>query len=233
MIYLLEDDAGIRELVLYALRAQGFEAEGFEAPADFWQAMQTGEQPELLLLDEMLPGEDGLSVLRRLRADYDTKNLPIILATAKNTEYDRVIGLDSGADDFISKPFGVLELVARVRAVLRRSHEAGAKSAYRVGTLYVCPERHLVQAAGQDVALTNKEYRILCLLLEREGMVLTRGTLMDRVWGCEMDRENRTLDVHIRTLRAKLGSAGRYIQTVRGVGYKLQPPQDAGAASNQ
>ena len=220
MIYLLEDDAGIRELVLYALRSQDYEAEGFGTPPEFWRAMQQC-RPELVLLDVMLPLEDGLSVLRKLRANFETKNLPVILVTAKNTGYDKVIGLDSGADDFISKPFGVLELVARVRAVLRRTQSGGKQASYQVGVLYVCPERHVVQVHGEAVTLTNKEFRILCLLLEHEGTVLSRSALMDRVWGCEMDRENRTLDVHIRTLRAKLGEAGRYIETVRGIGYKL------------
>jgi two-component system alkaline phosphatase synthesis response regulator PhoP len=220
MIYLLEDDDSIRKLVVYGLESQGYEAKGFPLPSLFWKAMEKA-QPELVLLDIMLPEEDGLSVLQKLRASSATKKLPVIILTAKNAEYDRVIGLDSGADDFISKPFGMLELVARVRAVLRRSETGTGATEYRIGGLYVCPEKHVVQADGADVALTYKEFELLCLLLENRGIVLTRNTIMDKVWGFEFERENRTLDVHIRTLRAKLGEAGNCIETVRGVGYKI------------
>lgn len=221
LIYLLEDDDSIRKLVIYALNSQGYEAKGFERPAEFWKAMGQA-QPDLVLLDIMLPEEDGLTILQKLRAAAGTKKLPVIMLTAKNTEYDRVVGLDSGADDFISKPFGMMELVARVRAVLRRTEPASSSTEYQVGPLYVSPERHIVKVNGQDVTLTYKEFEILCLLLENEGVVLTRSVLMDRIWGCEFERENRTLDVHIRTLRAKLGEAGSCIETVRGVGYKLE-----------
>lgn len=221
MIYLLEDDDSIRKLVIYGLESQGYEAEGFEAPSAFWKAMNN-RLPELILLDIMLPEEDGLSILQKLRSASATKKLPIIMLTAKNTEYDRVIGLDKGADDFISKPFGMMELVARVRAVLRRTEPSTASTEYQIGPLYVSPERHIVRVNGKDVTLTYKEFEILCLMLENEGVVLTRSVLMDRIWGCEFERENRTLDVHIRTLRAKLGEAGGYIETVRGVGYKFE-----------
>ncbi|MCI5993260.1 MAG: response regulator transcription factor [Clostridiales bacterium] len=221
MIYLLEDDDSIRKLVVYGLQSQGYEALGFSLPSEFWKAMEQ-QLPELVLLDIMLPEEDGLHILQRLRAASATKRLPIIMLTAKNAEYDRVIGLDNGADDFISKPFGMLELVARVRAVLRRSGPTDSAAAeYRIGCLYVCPARHIVQVNGENVTLTHKEFELLCLLLENRGIVLTRDTLMDRVWGFEFERENRTLDVHIRTLRVKLGEAGSYIETVRGVGYKI------------
>lgn len=221
MIYLLEDDDSIRKLVVYGLQSQGYEAKGFEVPSKFWKAV--GEQtPELVLLDIMLPEEDGLSVLHKLRSASATKKVPVIMLTAKNTEYDRVIGLDNGADDFISKPFGMMELVARVRAVLRRTEPMMTCTEYRVGTLYVSPERHIVKVDGKDVTLTYKEFEILSLLLENAGVVLTRNVLMDRIWGCEFERENRTLDVHIRTLRAKLGEAGNCIETVRGVGYKIE-----------
>ena len=221
MIYLLEDDDSIRKLVIYGLESQGYEAQGFELPSLFWKAM--GKQlPELILLDIMLPEEDGLTILQKLRSASATKKIPVIMLTAKNTEYDRVIGLDNGADDFVSKPFGMMELVARVRAVLRRTEPASSSTEYQVGPLYVSPERHVVKVNGQDVTLTYKEFEILCLLLENEGVVLTRSVLMDRIWGCEFERENRTLDVHIRTLRAKLGEAGSCIETVRGVGYKLE-----------
>lgn len=221
MIYLLEDDDSIRKLVIYGLESQGYEAQGFELPSLFWKA--TGKQlPELILLDIMLPEEDGLTILQKLRSASATKKIPVIMLTAKNTEYDRVIGLDNGADDFVSKPFGMMELVARVRAVLRRTEPASSSTEYQVGPLYVSPERHIVKVNGQDVTLTYKEFEILCLLLENEGVVLTRSVLMDRIWGCEFERENRTLDVHIRTLRAKLGEVGSCIETVRGVGYKLE-----------
>lgn len=220
MIYLLEDDDSIRKLIVYGLQSQGYEAAGFSLPSEFWKAMEQ-QLPELVLLDIMLPEEDGLHILQRLRAASATRRLPIIILTAKNAEYDCVIGLDNGADDFISKPFGMLELVARVRAVLRRAAPAGVTEEYRIGCLYVCPARHIVQVNGENVTLTHKEFELLCLLLENRGIVLTRDTLMDRIWGFEFERENRTLDVHIRTLRVKLGEAGSYIETVRGIGYKI------------
>lgn len=221
MIYLLEDDDAIRKLVVYGLQSQGYEAAGFPLPSEFWKAMER-QLPELVLLDIMLPEEDGLHILQRLRASSATRKLPVIMLTAKNAEYDRVIGLDNGADDFISKPFGMLELVARVRAVLRRAEPAvNTETEYRIGCLYVCPARHIVQVGSESVTLTHKEFELLCLLLENRGLVLTRDTLMDRIWGFDFERENRTLDVHIRTLRVKLGQAGSYIETVRGVGYKI------------
>ena len=177
--------------------------------------------PDLVLLDISLPEEDGLSVLKKLRMAPQTRKLPVVMLTAKNTEYDRVIGLDNGADDFVSKPFGMMELMARVRAVLRRTVPEEQNREYQVGKLYVCPARHTVSVNGEEVTLTYKEFQILCLLLENQGMVFSRNALMDQVWGMEIDRENRTLDVHIRTLRSKLGDAGAYIETVRGVGYKI------------
>ncbi len=222
MIYLLEDDDSIRKLVVYTLQSQGYEAEGFARPSAFWRAMDT-RMPELVLLDIMLPEEDGLSILRRLRTSVATKSLPVIMLTAKNTEYDRVIGLDNGADDFISKPFGMMELVARVRALLRRMLPQQAETRdYTLGELYVCPEKHIVRVSGKDVALTYKEFELLCLLLENRGIVLTRDVIMDRIWDSDFDGENRTVDVHVRTLRSKLGAAGAYIETVRGVGYRME-----------
>lgn len=220
LIYLLEDDDSIRKLVIYALNSQGYEAKGFERPAEFWKAMGQA-QPDLILLDIMLPEEDGLTILQKLRAAAGTKKLPVIMLTAKNTEYDRVVGLDSGADDFISKPFGMMELVARVRAVLRRTESREENSDYQLGELFVSPKRHVVKVDGEEVSLTNKEFELLCLLLEHQGMAMTRDAIMDGVWGQEFSRENRTLDVHVRTLRTKLGPAGHYIETVRGVGYKM------------
>lgn len=219
MIYLLEDDESIRKLVVYALESQGFRAEGFDTPERFWAAM--GQIPELVLLDIMLPGESGMSILKRLRENTATATLPVIMLTAKNTEYDRVEGLDAGADDYISKPFGMMELMARIRAVLRRAEHKPMSAEYRFGVLYVCPERHEVKAEDIPVSLTYKEFMLLQLLIEHRGLVMTREVLLDRIWGLGAERENRTLDVHIRTLRAKLGKAGSYIQTVRGVGYRF------------
>ena len=179
-IYLLEDDDSIRKLVIYALGSQGYEAQGFDRPSDFWSAME-GPQPALILLDIMLPEEDGLSILQKLRASAATKRIPVIMLTAKNTEYDRVVGLDSGADDFISKPFGMMELVARVRAVLRRTEQKPETEDYQVGDLFVSPQRHVVRVAGEEVPLTNKEFELLCLLLEHQGMAMTRDAIMDGV----------------------------------------------------
>ena len=218
MIYLLEDEDSIRKLVVYALESQGYQAEGFEAPGLFWQAMER-QKPEMVLLDLMLPEQDGISVLKQIHRDYGA--LPVIVLTARNTEYDRVLGLDSGADDYISKPFGMMELVARVRAVLRRTGSGESLTVLTAGELSLFPERHEVQVGGSRVALTYKEYRLLSLLLENRGNVMTREILMEKVWGLEAERENRTLDVHIRTLRAKLGPAGKYIETIRGVGYRV------------
>ena len=221
MIYLLEDDDSIRKLVVYTLESQGYKAEGFARPSAFWRALDVNT-PELILLDIMLPEEDGLSILRRLRDSGSTKNVPVIMLTAKNTEYDRVIGLDNGADDFISKPFGMMELVARVRAVLRRIQPVVDTAAdFAIGELYVCPAKHIVTVAGEDVSLTHKEFELLCLLLDNRGRVLTREVIMDKIWDSDFDRENRTVDVHVRTLRSKLGDAGSCIETVRGVGYKI------------
>ena len=221
MIYLVEDDASIRELVIYALNNSGFEAQGFDAPSAFWRAMAQ-QVPSMILLDIMLPEEDGLSVLGKLRGSALWRELPVVMLTAKNAEYDRVVGLDAGADDYISKPFGMMELLARVRALLRRTG-APAASDHTVGELYVCRDKHIVRVSGQDVPLTNKEFSLLCLLLEHSGAALTRDRIMDSVWGSGFDGENRTVDVHVRTLRAKLGAAGAYIETVRGVGYRFSP----------
>ena len=220
MIFLLEDDESIRKLVVYALQSQGFEAEGFAEPTAFWEKMKESS-PELLLLDIMLPGEDGITILKRLRSDPATARLPVIMLTAKNAEFDRVEGLDTGADDYITKPFGMMELIARIRAVLRRADPAPAKEGYRFGILSVQPLRHEVRVRDHPIELTQKEFRLLCLLCENAGIVLTRSVLMDRIWGMEAEYENRTLDVHIRTLRSKLGDAGKMIETVRGIGYRL------------
>ena len=223
MIYLLEDDSGIRSLVLYALNNSGLPAEGFETPSEFYEAL--GKQmPELLLLDIMLPEEDGLSILRKLRSSPATKKLPIIMLTAKGTEYDKVAGLDSGADDYVTKPFGAMELISRVRALLRRS--APSEDILTAGTISVMPERHEVTADGVPVTLTLKEFELLLLLLRNRGRVYSREELLRQIWGYDFTGESRTVDVHIRTLRAKLGSCGELIQTVRGVGYRIGADND-------
>ncbi len=220
MIYLVEDDASIRELVVYALSNSGFEAKGFDTPSAFWQAMAKAT-PAMVLLDIMLPEEDGLLILKKLRADPRTQRTPVIMLTAKGSEYDKVIGLEAGADDYIPKPFGMMELIARVKALLRRASDAPAPETYQVGCLTVCPQRHLVEVEGAPVTLTLKEYELLCMLLKNRNMVLTRDRLLNQIWGYSFDGENRTVDVHIRTLRQKLGKAGDLIETVRGVGYKI------------
>lgn len=220
MIYFLEDDESIRELVLYTLQSAGMESEGFARPSAFWAALEH-RMPSLLLLDIMLPEEDGLSILRKLRTSALTRKLPVMMLTAKNTEYDAVIGLDSGADDYVQKPFRMMELLSRVRALLRRSEPNGEETAYHLGELYVSPQKHLVEVASVPVILTLKEFEILCLLLENQNMVLSRDRLLDRLWGEGLARESRTVDVHMRTLRQKLGIAGTYIETVRGMGYKI------------
>ena len=220
MIYLVEDDASIRELVVYALNNSGFEAHGFDTPSAFWSAM-TKEVPTMVLLDIMLPEEDGLQILKKLRADPRTQRIPVIMLTAKGSEYDKVIGLEAGADDYIPKPFGMMELIARVKALLRRASDAPAPETYQVGRLTVCPQRHLVEVDGAAVTLTLKEYELLCMLLKNRNMVLTRDRLLNQIWGYSFDGENRTVDVHIRTLRQKLGPAGDLIETVRGVGYRI------------
>ena len=217
MIYLLEDDDSIRDLVMYTLSTQGMEVRGFDRPSEFWDAMT--ELPSLVLLDIMLPEEDGLSILKKLRSAPRTARLPVIMLTAKGTEYDKVLGLDAGADDYVSKPFGMMELLSRIRALLRRT--AAETDSYTCGMLAVDAGRHTVTVEGQDVALTQKEFEVLCLLLKNRGQVLSRDRLIGEVWGYSFAGESRTVDVHIRTLRQKLGEAGGYIETVRGYGYKI------------
>lgn len=219
LIYLVEDDNSIRELVAYTLQSAGFQAEGFEKPSAFWHTL--GQNiPDLVLLDLMLPEEDGISILKKLRNDPKTEALPIILLTAKGSEYDKVLGLESGADDYIAKPFGMMELLARVKALLRRA-EKKTVADFVMGSLSVSKSRHEVKVGQQEVVLTLKEFELLCLLLENRGRVLSRDQLLNSIWGYGFDGENRTVDVHIRTLRQKLGSYGEYIETVRGVGYKI------------
>ena len=220
MIYLVEDDENIRELVIYTLNSQGLEAEGFSRPSQFWKAMEV-TTPSLVLLDIMLPEEDGLSILKKLRSSQETGKLPVIMLTAKGSEYDTVMGLDSGADDYIPKPFRMMELISRVRALLRRTEGQKKPQEYILGELTVSPARHVVRVDGKEVTLTLKEFELLCLLLSKQETVFSRSQLLDRIWGYEFDGESRTIDVHVRTLRQKLGSAGKYIKTVRGIGYKI------------
>lgn len=224
MIYFIEDDNSIRELVVYTLSGANMEVQGFSQPSEFWAAMEV-MQPDLILLDIMLPEEDGLSILRKIRSNARTARIPVMMLTARSAEYDKVIGLDLGADDYLPKPFGVMELIARVRALLRRTAPEEPLSdaeEYRLGVLFVSPARHIVQVENADVALTYKEFEMLCLLLRNRGLVLTREQFLDKVWGYAFYGENRTIDVHIRTLRQKLGAAGHYIRTVRGIGYKIE-----------
>ncbi len=223
MIYILEDDDGIRNLVGYTLNHSGFEAESFGLPSEFWKAVRN-RTPELVVLDIMLPQEDGLTVLKKLRAEPKTLSVPVILLTAKGAEYDKIVGLDGGADDYVTKPFGVMELMARIRALLRRAgdrREQGTEDILRTDRLYVNSAEHIVRADGRQVALTMKEFDLLCMLLRNRGLVLGRDAILNEVWGYTFSGETRTVDVHIRTLRAKLGEAGNAIETVRGSGYKL------------
>lgn len=221
MIYLVEDDDSIRELVLYTLHTTGFEAEGFRNAADFWQALEK-ELPQLVLLDIMLPDEDGLHILKRLRAGAETADLPVMMLTAKSSEYDRVVGLDSGADDYLPKPFGMMELVSRVRALLRRAAKPAAEDKlFTAGSLAVDVKRRAVTVDGEPVILTYKEFELLCYLLENRGVVLSRDQILTKIWDYNYSGETRTVDVHIRTLRQKLGDADALIETVRGVGYRL------------
>ena len=220
MIFCVEDDNSIRELVVYTLNSTGMKARGFEDGAAFDKALES-EMPELILLDIMLPGEDGLSILKRLKSSSKAKQIPVIMMTAKGAEYDVVMGLDTGADDYVTKPFGMMELVSRIKAVLRRTKEDQKAETYEAGNLKIDLKKHEVLVDGEIVVLTLKEFELLKRLVQNSDMVLTRDRLLEEVWGYEFAGETRTLDVHIRSLRQKLGSAGEMIQTVRGVGYRL------------
>ncbi len=220
MIYCVEDDNGIRNLMLYTLNTSGFEAKGFETSDEFWSELKS-EKPELIILDIMLPGEDGISVLKRLRADIATCDIPIIMASAKGTEYDKVLGLDLGADDYLAKPFGMMEMVSRVKSVLRRTAPK-ATTIIKCGSIELDTGKYSVSVDGEEIVLTRKEYDLLHLFLKNQGFVLTRDQLLEKVWGQDFIGETRTVDVHIGTLRTKLGDAGNYIETVRGVGYRME-----------
>ncbi|MDR0386882.1 MAG: response regulator transcription factor [Treponema sp.] len=219
MIYLVEDESGIRELVLYTLQNTGFETKGFESGEEFWKAVEE-QMPDLVILDIMLPGEDGLSILKRLRSRPGTQKLPILMLTAKGSEYDKVLGLENGADDYLTKPAGMMELVARIKSLLRRAGTGTGKDEYRAGSLYISVSRHLVMIQDEEVSLTLKEFDLLVYLLANTGMALSRDQILNAVWGYDGEAETRTVDTHILTLRSKLGAAGSLIRTVRGVGYK-------------
>lgn len=220
MIFCVEDDNSIRDLMVYTLNSAGFEAEGFAGGTDFFHALKA-KKPQLVMLDIMLPGEDGISILKRLRSQTGTADIPVIMATAKGTEYDKVLGLDLGADDYLAKPFGMMEMISRVKAVLRRTGSKETAKLLRVGSLELNPETYIVFADQERIQLTLKEYGLLRMFMEHVGHVFTRDQLLESVWGVEYIGETRTVDVHIGTLRTKLGRYGNYIETVRGVGYRL------------
>ncbi|HJA81376.1 MAG TPA: response regulator transcription factor [Candidatus Mediterraneibacter intestinipullorum] len=220
MIYCVEDDDNIRELVIYTLETTGLKARGFAEGSAFMEALAF-DTPELILLDIMLPGDDGLELLKKLKSSPKTKGIPVIMVTAKGTEYDKVVGLDSGADDYVTKPFGMMELVSRIKAVLRRSGKVEDRIDMELAGVRMDIRKHEVTVDGKQVALTLKEFELLEKLMRNQGIVLTRDQLLTEIWGYDFDGETRTVDVHIRTLRQKLGEKGEIIQTVRGVGYRV------------
>ena len=222
-IYYVEDDTSIRELVLYALKTAEFQVMGFENAASFYKRLKD-QQPDLILLDIMLPDEDGVSILKKLKSRPDTENIPVIMMTAKSSEYDKVLGLDSGADDYITKPFGVMELISRVKAVIRRSDRSkgSAGEVLKIGELVLDEQKHEVYARGQAVSLTFKEFELLSYLMKNRGLVLSRDKILNTIWNYEYEGESRTVDVHIGSLRQKLGTCGDFIKTIRGIGYKIE-----------
>lgn len=220
MIYCVEDDDNIRELVIYTLETTGLKARGFAEGTAFMEALAF-DTPELILLDIMLPGEDGLELLQKLKNSSKTKDIPVIMVTAKGAEYDKVIGLDSGADDYVTKPFGMMELVSRIKAVMRRSGKVPDKADLEINGVKVNVKKHEVTVNGKTVVLTLKEFELLERLMRNQNIVLTRDQLLEDIWGYDFDGETRTVDVHIRTLRQKLGESGSMIETVRGVGYRI------------
>ncbi|MGN1345475.1 MAG: winged helix-turn-helix domain-containing protein [Eubacteriales bacterium] len=221
LIYCVEDDSGICNMMVYTLNASGFEAKGFPDGTEFFDAL-IRRKPDLVLLDIMLPGEDGLTILKKLRVQPSTSAIPVILATARGTEYDKVIGLDMGADDYLAKPFGMMEMVSRVKAVLRRTAPREETKIIRTGDLEMNCAEHTVTVSGERVALTLKEYELLKLFLENPGRVFSRDRILSVIWDSDYVGETRTVDVHIGTLRTKLGKCGDYIETVRGVGYRME-----------
>ena len=229
MIYCVEDDDSIRELMLYTLKESGFQGRGFPEAAEFWQAIElagTGREPvpRLIMLDIMLPGEDGISILQKLRADGVTADVPVIMATAKGTEYDKVKGLDLGADDYLAKPFGMMEMVSRIKAVLRRSEPKEAEHTLLFGGVVIDLLQHTVTIDGKLVEMPLKEFELLKLFMENPGMAFSRDKLLSRIWDTDYMGESRTVDVHISSLRTRLGKWGSAIKTVRSVGYRLEVP---------
>lgn len=221
MIFCVEDDDGIRDLMIYALHASGFETKGFVDGESLFEALKE-EKPRLIMLDIMLPGEDGITILKRLRGNAATSAIPVIMATAKGTEYDKVIGLDLGADDYLAKPFGMMEMVSRVKAVLRRIEHRDTAGSLQIGALNMDTASHIAAVDGRSIQLTLKEYELLKKFMENIGVVFTREHLLQSVWGVDYIGETRTVDVHIGTLRTKLGDCGACIKTVRGVGYRME-----------
>lgn len=219
-VFCVEDDANIRELIEYTLCSTGFEARGFECGSDFFEALKK-TRPDIILLDIMLPDTDGLEILKKVREDYTSREIPIIMLTAKSERVDKIRGLDLGADDYIPKPFDILELIARVKAVLRRTADAADSGIYSYGELTLNHKKRQVYVNGIEIQLTYKEYGILHMLLKADGNVVTRESIIANIWNSDFEGESRTLDVHMRSLRQKLGDAGRYIDTVRNVGYKV------------
>ena len=232
MIYLLEDDQNIRDFTIYALESAGYEIRGFALPSAFRKAVEE-HTPDVVLLDIMLPEENGLSVLRWLRSNPATHMLPIMMLSARSTEYDKVLGLDSGADDYLAKPFGVMELLSRIRALLRRTAaQSSGDETLCGGSILLSTARHLVSVRDEEIMLTGKEFDLLAMLMRNQGIVLSRERILQSVWGYDYTGESRTVDVHIRTLRAKLGDAGNAVETVRGVGYRFQAnPADSTEAT--
>lgn len=221
MIYYVEDDTNIRELVLYTLSQTGFAARGFSDAKSFFDALPEA-LPELVLLDVMLPGEDGISVLKRLRVENATQKIPVILLTARGAEYDKVTGLDCGADDYVTKPFGMMELISRIKAVLRRAAPRELSDTLGLGGVLLNTEKHTVSCDGEPIALSFKEFALLRFLMENRGRVFTRERLLTAVWGYDYAGGTRTVDVHVQTLRQKLGDCANIIETVRGVGYRAK-----------
>ena len=221
MIWCVEDEAGIRDMELYTLEHTGFSCRGFREAGELWEALKA-EKPDLILLDVMLPGEDGVAILRKLRSAEDTRKIPVIMATAKGMEYDKVQSLDLGADDYMVKPFGMMEMVSRIKAVLRRCENRSVQHLLQANGLVVNLDEHTVTADGERITLTFKEFELLKIFLSNPGMAFTRDQLFDEVWGSGYIGESRTVDMHIRTLRQKLGSYSDLIQTIRGVGYRLE-----------
>lgn len=220
-IYIVEDDINIREIEHYALKNSGYEVEEFESGAEFFKRLEN-HIPKLVILDIMLPDEDGLSILTKIRADKKTAKIPVIMVTAKTTEMDKVKGLDSGADDYITKPFGVMELISRVKALLRRTRDVEVKTLIKYGSILIDDDKHAITVGGNPCELTYKEYELLKYLIKNKGIVVSRDKLLSKVWGFEYEGETRTVDAHVKTLRQKLGEAGSCIKTIRNVGYMVE-----------